>query len=57
MNVKKLLMSWQLWAIVGIVGLVLFIQGLNNTPLLLLLAFVLVCPITMMFMMAGHKHK
>lgn len=55
MNVKQLITSWHLWAMVALVGVVLLL-GRENIPYLLPLAIILLCPIMMMFMMKGHDH-
>lgn len=54
---KKLLTSWQLWIAVAVILGILLVQGTNNIPILWPLAFLLICPLLMLFMMDGHKHK
>lgn len=57
MEIKKLLSSWQVWVVAVIVVGVLFIQGFGSIKELLPLAFFLICPVMMFFMMRDHKHK
>ena len=54
---KKLLTSWQLWLAVAVISAVLLIQSTNNIPVLWPIALLLICPLMMLFMMGGHKHK
>ena len=57
MEVKKLVTSWQLWLGVAVILAVLLVQNFSNIPALWPLAFLLLCPLMMLFMMGGHNHK
>lgn len=56
MNMKRLLTSWHIWAVLLVAGTFLFFQRSFDASILFPLALVLVCPIMMMFMMKDHKH-
>jgi len=55
---KNRLTSWKLWAGIAVVLAVLLIMRVNASFIgILPFAFLLLCPVMMMFMMGGHKHK
>jgi len=54
---KNCLTSWKLWAGIAVVLAVLLVLRANAFISVLPFAFLLICPIMMMFMMKGHKHK
>ncbi len=56
---KSIFTSWKLWCVVAIVlAVMLFIntKGIGLSGILPYM-LVLVCPLAMVFMMGGHKHK
>ena len=55
-DIKKILTSWQIWLVAVLVGGFLLFQRSFDTSTLFILGLVLLCPITMMFMMKDHKH-
>lgn len=56
MDIKKLITSWYIWAIVAvIVGI--FLLSKENIPTVLPFLLILLCPIMMMFMMNDKHHK
>ena len=54
---KKYLTLWQVWAGITVVLAILFVARTNRFSGLLPFALILLCPIMMMFMHGGHKHK
>ena len=54
---KKYLTMWQVWAGIAVVLAVMFVTKTNSLAGILPFALLLICPIMMMFMMGGHKHK
>lgn len=54
---KKYVTMWQVWAGVAVALAVLLITRTNNIVGILPFALLLICPIMMVFMMGGHKHK
>ncbi|MBI4080933.1 MAG: DUF2933 domain-containing protein [Candidatus Levybacteria bacterium] len=54
---KQYVTMWQVWAGIAFVLAVLLITNTNNFVGILPFALLLICPIMMMFMMGGHKHK
>lgn len=57
MTGKRLLTSWHLWVMFILVIGAILLQNIIGGSTAFLLAFVLVCPIMMMFMMGGKDHK
>ena len=57
MNIRKFVTSWYIWIIAALVIGYLFIYRVNDPIAYLPLGLLLLCPIMMMFMMGGHKHK
>jgi len=56
-TIKKYLTMWQVWAGITVVLAILVISGVTNFAGFLPFILLLACPIIMMFMMRGHKHK
>ncbi len=57
MDTKKILTSWKFWAGITAVLVLLLIFKSNSIAGLLPFAVLLICPVMMIFMMRGHKHK
>lgn len=56
-TIKRVLTSWQLWAILTGVFALMLLQRSNDLSSLLPFAVILLCPIMMIFMMGSHHHK
>ena len=54
---KKYLTMWQIWAVVATTLAVMLFTNTVSVGNILPFALILICPIMMMFMMGGHKHK
>ena len=54
---KKYFTMWQVWAAIAAVLALLLISKGTGFITFLPLALLLICPVMMMFMMGGHKHK
>lgn len=54
---KRYFTMWQIWAVVAVSLAFMLIFRTNNVSDILPFALLLICPIMMMFMMGGHKHK
>jgi len=54
---KNYITSWKLWATIAVALAVILVFRTNSLVSILPLSLVLICPIMMMFMMGGNKHK
>jgi len=54
---KRYFTMWQIWAGIAVVLAIMLIIRTNSFVGILPFALILICPIMMMFMMGGHKHK
>lgn len=54
---KRYFTMWQIWAVVAVFLALVLIFRTNNLSGILPFALLLICPIMMMFMVGGHKHK
>lgn len=54
---EKYLTMWQIWASIAAVLALLLILRNGSITGILPFALILICPLVMMFMMGGHKHK
>lgn len=54
---KKYVTMWQVWAAVAVVLAVMLFANTGSVGNIFPFALILICPIMMMFMMGGHKHK
>jgi hypothetical protein len=54
---KKFLTMWQVWAVIAVVLAIMLVFRTNSFTGIFPFALLLICPIMMLFMMGGHKHK
>ena len=57
MNIKRILTSWYIWAIIAVTFGVLLFQRDSSLLSVLPFGLLLLCPIMMMFMMGGKGHS
>lgn len=54
---KKYLTMWQVWAVIAVLLAVILFTNISGDGNILPFALILICPLMMLFMMGGHKHK
>ena len=54
---KKYVTMWQIWAGIAVILTIVLVTRTNSFIGTLPFFLILICPIMMMFMMGGHKHK
>lgn len=54
---KKYMTMWQVWAGIAVVLAFMLVFRTSSFAGILPFGLILICPIMMMFMMGGHKHK